>query len=78
MSLGKLLAELVHGRLSVETPEGLFEDRIGMQIERVNAIRRSEIGDEEAKMKRLRKKMICSAAAEDNDASDKFYACRSK
>ena len=32
---GKLLAELVHGRLSVETPEGLFEtDRIGMQIER--------------------------------------------
>lgn len=32
---GKLLAELVHGRLSVQTPEGLFEtDRIGTQIER--------------------------------------------
>lgn len=32
---GKLLAELVHGKLSVQTPEGLFEtDRIGTLIER--------------------------------------------
>ena len=32
---GKLKAELVHGRLSVATPEGLFEtDRIGTLIER--------------------------------------------
>ena len=34
---GKLLAELVHGRLSVVTPEGIFEtDRIGTLIERDN------------------------------------------
>ncbi|MGC6535534.1 MAG: FecR family protein [Parvibaculales bacterium] len=32
---GKLKAELVHGKLSVQTPEGLFEtDRIGTLIER--------------------------------------------
>ena len=34
---GKLSAELVHGRLSVVTPEGIFEtDRIGTLIERDN------------------------------------------
>ena len=66
---GKLLAELVHGRLSVETPEGLFEtDRIGMQIERdvSGAVSTRSVTIEEVKsssmrkpkkMKRLRKKI---------------------
>ena len=68
---GKLLAELVHGRLSVETPEGLFEtDRIGMQIERdVNgAVSTRSVTIEEVKSELDEEAKENEAAAEENIA----------
>ena len=68
---GKLLAELVHGRLSVETPEGLFEtDRIGMQIERdvSGAVSTRSVTIEEVKSELDEEAKENEAAAEENIA----------
>ena len=68
---GKLLAELVHGRLSVETPEGLFEtDRIGMQIERdvSGAVSTRSVTIEEVKSELDEEAKENEAAAEDDIA----------